>query len=676
MSDYLQPEDLEKDKKHSTFFSEVITGKAGGVAGGASIDTATNAVTSQAQKTMPKIMGDAELAFDAQLDAQQVEHASQIYAHEIEHDNQIAAHEVEFISQLQAQGWNPVAGSFEAGGTIVNRRDILWWEAAKAWYSWQGTLPKVVPAGSTPATAGGASPTAWVDRTDGALRDELAGADSVVSIAGKSAKVISKSAYETPVESFDGVYPGLSTISTSGLQEALKRGQLDVKHLKLGDSYYLSSNLTLGDPATENYRDPNNQGFGIFGLSGVNRRRSVIKAAPGTTGTFLKRHNLASVTLEKFGVDGSNLVDVGLDIRWIGGAPSAAPSVESVFRDIFISECKVAGLVADGMYDSTFDSILSIGSPIAISMVGGGGQMSLTNSVTAGIVNVGVQNMGIIDCALLGGLAVHGAADNYVEVVGTQVFPAQVNVSTPSYTQGLALSCMDAAGYGAKIKASSSYFFGTGSCMGGVFSHAGGIFECCVFDWSPSSPFFSSVSAGADGKKPHFKFVNCDFRQANTPYGTNPSNYTWEMVNCTVSGVLVQRAGNSIEGTWTPTLVGSDAAGSNTYSVQTGMWFKDGNVCHAFFDVGLSDSSGMSGVLRLSGLPFLPSGTAPAGPISIDFFSGVTLPAGYTQLSGATAAGQLAVPFFASGSGMVLTTLDVSSAPTGARISGVVIYPV
>jgi hypothetical protein len=177
MSDYLQPADLEKDKKHSTFYSEVITGKAGGLAGGANIDTATNAVTSQTQKTMPKIMGDAELSFDAQLDAQQVEHASQISAHEIEHDNQIAAHESEFISQLQAQGWNPVAGSFEAGGTIVNRRDILWWEAAKAWYSWQGVIPVggyVVPTGSTPATAGGVSPTAWVDRTDGALRTELA----------------------------------------------------------------------------------------------------------------------------------------------------------------------------------------------------------------------------------------------------------------------------------------------------------------------------------------------------------------------------------------------------------------------------------------------------------------------------------------------------------------------
>lgn len=562
-----------------------------------------------------------------------------------------------------------LVGSFDAGFTYTATNQVGC--TATDIYSWSGVLPKTVAPGFNPVGA-----VSFKLLSSASLRSTLADQDSSVLIAGKNAKVVAKSAYETPVESFEGVYPGLSVVSTSGLQEALKHGQLDIKHLKLGDSYYLSSNLTLGDPATEDYRDPNNQGCGIFGLSGVNRRRSVIKAAPGTTGTFLKRHNLASITLEKFGVDGSGLVDVGLDIRWEGGAPSAAPSVESVFRDIYIDGCKVCGLVADGMYDSTFDSILSIGSPIAISMVGGGGQMSLTNSVTAGIVNVGVQNMRIVDCALLGGLAVHGAADNYVEIVGTQVFPAQASVLIPSYTQGLALSCMDAAGYGAKIKASSSYFFGSGSCIGGVFSYAGGIFECCVFDWSPSSPFFSSVSGGADGRKPHFKFVNCDFRQANSPYGTNPSNYTWEMVNCTVAGVLVLHAGNSIEGTWTPILLGNSSAGSNTYNVQTGMWFKEGNVCHAFFDVGVSTVSGMTGTLLLGGLPFLPRGTAPAGPISVNFFSGVTLPAGYTQLSGATTPGQLTVPFFASGSGLVLTPLDVSAAPAGARISGVVIYAV
>lgn len=74
--------------------------------------------------------------------------------------------------EVPNMGWTPVEGSFELGGTITARNQILWWEAAKAWYSWQGdlTISKVVLSGSTPASAGGVASDAWVDRTDGALR--------------------------------------------------------------------------------------------------------------------------------------------------------------------------------------------------------------------------------------------------------------------------------------------------------------------------------------------------------------------------------------------------------------------------------------------------------------------------------------------------------------------------
>lgn len=269
MSDYLQPQDLIDDKKHSTFFAEVITGKAGGVAGGTTIDTATNAVTSQVQKTMPKIMGDAESAFNAQIAAHEIEHDNQIAAHEIEHDNQIAAHEIEhdnqisaheaeFIAQLQAQGWNPVSGSFEAGGTIVNRRDILWWEAAKAWYSWQGALPKTVTAGSTPATAGGVSPTAWVDRTDGALRTELASDVGANLVSHKSAiaDAVSLSIADyldlqpiTP-EMFgaDGTVAG----DTAALVKAFAAAYLNPCRIELSRIYKLNQPLTCYYVQTHN----------------------------------------------------------------------------------------------------------------------------------------------------------------------------------------------------------------------------------------------------------------------------------------------------------------------------------------------------------------------------------------------------------------------------------------
>lgn len=49
----LNAQDLITAKKHDTFHSEVVTGKAGGLSTGANIDYATNAVTGQVQKTLP-----------------------------------------------------------------------------------------------------------------------------------------------------------------------------------------------------------------------------------------------------------------------------------------------------------------------------------------------------------------------------------------------------------------------------------------------------------------------------------------------------------------------------------------------------------------------------------------------------------------------------------------------
>lgn len=71
-------------------------------------------------------------------------------------------------------GYNLVAGSFEAGGTLVNANDVLLQERTGAAYSWSGVFPKVVSAGSTPATSGGIGAGAWVDRTDLTLRSDLA----------------------------------------------------------------------------------------------------------------------------------------------------------------------------------------------------------------------------------------------------------------------------------------------------------------------------------------------------------------------------------------------------------------------------------------------------------------------------------------------------------------------
>lgn len=61
-------------------------------------------------------------------------------------------------------GYNLVDGSFEAGGTVTSATDVLLYEATGIAYLWLGALPKVVPAGSTPASTGGIDSGAWVER--------------------------------------------------------------------------------------------------------------------------------------------------------------------------------------------------------------------------------------------------------------------------------------------------------------------------------------------------------------------------------------------------------------------------------------------------------------------------------------------------------------------------------
>lgn len=56
--DVLSLEDLKTAKKHQTFEAEVITGKEGGVSGGADITEATNPITGQVQKTLPAVLAD------------------------------------------------------------------------------------------------------------------------------------------------------------------------------------------------------------------------------------------------------------------------------------------------------------------------------------------------------------------------------------------------------------------------------------------------------------------------------------------------------------------------------------------------------------------------------------------------------------------------------------------
>lgn len=76
--------------------------------------------------------------------------------------------------------------SFETGATITTPNQALHYEANGEYFRWAGTLPKLVPPGSTPDSAGGISNSGWVSVGDASLRSSLAqsGVASGASLIG------------------------------------------------------------------------------------------------------------------------------------------------------------------------------------------------------------------------------------------------------------------------------------------------------------------------------------------------------------------------------------------------------------------------------------------------------------------------------------------------------------
>lgn len=89
--------------------------------------------------------------------------------------NTIAIDTREALRRSYAEaGYTLVAVSFERGGTVNSVTDALLYVAEGKAYSWEGTLPKTVPAGSTPSNSGGIGAGAWQPQDAASLRQQLA----------------------------------------------------------------------------------------------------------------------------------------------------------------------------------------------------------------------------------------------------------------------------------------------------------------------------------------------------------------------------------------------------------------------------------------------------------------------------------------------------------------------
>lgn len=123
------------------------------------------------------------------------------------------------------------------------------------------------------------------------------------------------------------------------------------------------------------------------------------------------------------------------------------------------------------------------------------------------------------------------------------------------------------------------------------------------------------------------------------------------------------------EGSWTPVLVGSTTAGTNTYSIQAGQWFRRGNKVHAKGTIAISTKdAAMAGALSITGLPFTSEAVTNGNAMAhISMWGGFTMASGHTFLAGYVTPNTTSIGIRKSGSALALSTVPATDCP-GATI--------
>ena len=315
--DVLSLEDLQTAKKHQIFEAEVITGKAGGVAGGATIGTATNPVTGQTQQTLPSLL--ADLGFDVQSWTSStggvLASANQVFLNDtsgslgvgdyyawggtfpktvpagtdpalptsgyIMRSSRFAGTQArEALRRSYAEaGYSLVDGSFEAGGTLMNTNDVLLYEAEGGAYSYLG----VIPTGGHPV-ASGTNPVGnanWMPTTDNLLRQELASINGTNLIGVKRTEIANSVATTLQnwirwtgvnVVSDFGADPTFTIDSTVAIKNAIATGRsvyIPAGHYQFNDLLFPAvDGQTIGGEGQENTileNNVNNEPLFCFG---------------------------------------------------------------------------------------------------------------------------------------------------------------------------------------------------------------------------------------------------------------------------------------------------------------------------------------------------------------------------------------------------------------------------
>lgn len=140
--------------------------------------------------------------------------------------------------------------SFSLGNTLNYASDALFNEVDGFYYIWEGSLPKTVPAASTPESAGGTGPGKWMSVGDGSLRADLAsnnpgkGLSLIGTTNGDNAQDALDKVSDLYAERFGDL---TAPDATATMQTAINYAASEKRELKVRTSVINVSQLLLPD---------------------------------------------------------------------------------------------------------------------------------------------------------------------------------------------------------------------------------------------------------------------------------------------------------------------------------------------------------------------------------------------------------------------------------------------
>lgn len=413
--------------------------------------------------------------------------------------------------------------------------------------------------------------------------------------------------FMTPTEIASVVYPtGTGTLDVSdAINDCFAHATTYYKAVYLpGGTYGIGSPLLFG---SQNTGGQSNTPLALFGDG---RNTACLSALAGLTGTLLQSWSCVGVTFENFFINTTGTAAKAWDCDWKAGS---GPSTQNWIRNIRVDGGTATTHVSLKDLNDTFPDCLQVAgtdpSQCGIDMTQSGGLSCIYNSITTNcFLRFGTQNGSIINHW---GMGVELAAGclNYVTIQGCQFYE---NTSNHCQIWSQSFASFQSAG---SLIINNTQFISSGALTSHLNVNAYSTIELngCQFNGATANLL------GASSRSDSFAtvFVKINGGSTSGPVTLNtPTGFAVQ-----AEGFINALTGFHItkiwEGTFTPTVIGTTSAGTCTYSVQTGKWWRFGNLVKFNISIAWTVHTG-TGELRILGIPYSNVGPAEGAVIAVN----------------------------------------------------------